>query len=196
MRITAGKFKNKEILSYKDKKGELRPTSSKVRQAVFNLLAHGKFLREVDFITEENPNLIQGRIIADIYCGTGIMGFEAASRGAEKLVFVDFNNQTLNVAKKNAYNINFQQNCYFYNADATRLPKAPISVDVIFMDPPYEMKLAPSTMKSLNKNCWIKKGGVIIVEHSKKEDIAETEQFKLLDVRDYNNTKLSIFKLI
>lgn len=196
MRITAGKFKNKEILSYKDKKGELRPTSSKVRQAVFNLLAHGKFLREVDFITEENPNLIQGRVIADIYCGTGIMGFEAASRGAEKLIFVDFNNQTLNVAKKNAYNLNFQQHSYFYNADATKLPKAPFSADVIFMDPPYEMKFAPPTLKSLLENGWLKKGGVVIIEHSKKEDIAETEHFKLLDVRDYNNTKLSIFKLV
>ena len=195
MRITAGKFKNKEILSYRDKKGELRPTSSKVRQAVFNLLQHGKFLRQVDFITEETPNLIDGRVIADIYCGTGIMGFEAASRGASNLLFVDMNGQTLDVARKNAANLKLFDECRFIKADATKLPRAPMKADVIFMDPPYEMKLAPPTLISLRENGWLRDGGVVIVEHSKREDIEAPEGFVLLDKKDYNNTFLSIFKL-
>ncbi len=195
MRITAGKFKNKPILSYKDKKGELRPTSSKVRQAVFNLLQHGKFLREVNFITEENPSLIHGRIIADIYCGTGIMGFEAASRGAEKILFVDLNGRTLDITKENAENLGITRECMFNKADGTKLPRAPLRCDVIFMDPPYEMKLVPPTMKSLLENGWLRDGAVIIAEHSKKEDIETPEGFILLDKRPYNNTQLSIFKL-
>jgi len=196
VKITGGKFKNKNILSYKDKKGELRPTSSKVRQAVFNLLAHGRFLHEVDFLTEENSSLIDGRVIADIYCGTGIMGFEAASRGAKKLVFVDMNGRTLDTAKENAANLKMMQDCFFMKADATKLPSAPMTADIIFMDPPYEMKLAPATMKSLLENGWIRNGGVVIVEHSKKEDVPEPEGFALLDSRDYNNSRLSIFKLL
>lgn len=195
MRITAGKFKNKLILSYKDKKGELRPTSSKVRQAVFNLLAHGKFLRQVDFLDEENPNLIHGRIIADLYCGTGIMGFEAASRGAEKLIFVDLNGQTLDIAKKNAANLNIFQDCNFIKADASRLPSPPKKADVIFMDPPYEKNMITHTLQSIYQSKWLRDGGIVIVEHSKREDIVDHENFILLDKKDYNNTYLSIFKL-
>jgi 16S rRNA (guanine966-N2)-methyltransferase len=194
MRITAGKFKNKEVLSYKDKKGELRPTSSKVRQAVFNLLQHGKFLHEVDFLTEENPSLIHGRVIADIYCGTGIMGFEAASRGAEKLIFVDMNDRTLDVTRKNAAQMGFTPNCYFVRANAIQLPRPPIQAEIVFMDPPYEMKLISPTLKSLLDGKWLKPGGIAIVEHSKREDILEHEGFQYLDKREYNNTFLSIFK--
>ena len=195
MRITAGKYKNKLILSYKDKKGELRPTSSKVRQAVFNLLAHGKFLRELDFITEENPSLIHGRVVADIYCGTGIMGFEAASRGAAKLLFVDMNGRTLDVTKENAANLGMSRECIFTRGDATMLPSAPAKADVIFMDPPYEAGLIPPTLKSLVKNGWLRDGGVVIAEHSKRDVIEGVEPFVLLDKREYNNTILSIFKL-
>ncbi len=194
MQITAGKFKNRNILSYKDKKGQLRPTSSRVRMAVFNLLAHGKFLRDVDFLTEENPSLIEGRVVADIFCGTGIMGFEAASRGAAKMIFIDMNDRTLSITKENAANLGITKDCAFLRADATSLPRAYNKADVVFMDPPYEMGLAPKTMQSLLDGGWIKDGGVVIVEHSKREDIEAPAPFIMIDKRDYNNTYLSIFK--
>ncbi len=195
MRITAGTLKNREVFSFKDKEGSLRPTSSKTRQAVFNLLSHSKFLHEIDFLTEENPSLIRDRVIADIYCGTGIVGFEAYSRGAKTLIFVDKNGQTLDMVKKSAQKLGAYENCLFVRSSAVQLPSPRIKADVIFIDPPYNKDLIVPTLQSLAANMWARDGGVVICEHSIKERFTPFAPYTLLDQREYNNSFITILKV-
>lgn len=195
MRITAGTLKNREVFSFKDAEGSLRPTSSKTRQAVFNLLTHSKFLHEIDFLTEENPSLIRDRVIADIYCGTGIMGFEGFSRGAKTLLFVDKNGLTIDMVKKSAKKLGVYDDCIFIRANATQLSAQPVKSDVIFVDPPYNKDLIVPTLKSLADNMWMRDGGVVICEHSIKEKFEPFPPFTILDQREYGHSSITILKV-
>lgn len=164
--------------------------------AVFNLLAHGKFLHKIDILTEENPSMVQDRIIADIFCGTGILGFEALSRGAKKVVFIDENGESLQTAKTNALNLGVIDQCIFIQSDATNLIRCTIEVDMVLMDPPYNQNLVTPTLESIAKSGWVKKGGLVVAEYGKKDIVKTPESFELLDEREYNNTRLSFFKRI
>jgi 16S rRNA (guanine966-N2)-methyltransferase len=194
MRITAGIYKNKLIESYRDKEKQLRPTSSKVREAVFNLLRHGKFQFEDEFVSDDNPSLIDDRVIADLYSGTGIMSFEALSRGAKFAILVERKNETAEIIKKNAEHVGVTDKIQILKADATWLPAISMQPDVIFMDPPYNKGLVKPTLKSLIKSNWVKKGSVVFIEHSKVEDITSDIGFKLFEEKHYNNSALSIMQ--
>lgn len=195
MRITAGILKNREVFSPDEKDKTLRPTSSKTRMAVFNILAHSKFHSEIDFLTEENPSLLRDRVIADIYCGTGIMGFEAFSRGAKTIIFVDKNGQTLDMVKKSAQKLGVYDECIFNRANATMLAAPPVKADVAFIDPPYNNGLIVPTLQSLAANMWVRDGGVVICEHSTKERFEAFKPYIQLDQREYNNSYITILKV-
>lgn len=194
MRITAGSLRFKEVVAKKNT--HIKPTSGKVREAVFNLLAHGKFLSQIDILTDENPSIINDRVIADIYCGTGILGFEAISRGAKRVIFIDQNEESLSIARKNAANLGVSEKCTFIHSDATRLIKCTTEIDLVLMDPPYNKSLVMPTLKNIAESGWIKNGGLIVAEHGKTDKAESTEEFELIDQRVYNNTRLSFFKSV
>lgn len=191
MKITGGKYKFKNIDSSREK--ELRPTSSRVRESIFNLLRHGKFRFHEEYI-ETNDDLLQGATIADLYCGTGIMAFEALSRGAAYAVLVEKNQQTLDLAKHNAAKLGEERNIQPLSSDATLLPTAKRKVDLVFLDPPYKKFLIKPTLQSLEYSKWLKKGTVIFAEHGKTEEVKPLENFIILDRREYNNTHLTILQ--
>ncbi|MDX1948952.1 MAG: 16S rRNA (guanine(966)-N(2))-methyltransferase RsmD [Rickettsiales bacterium] len=194
MRITAGNLKNKEVLA--KKKTHIKPTSSRVREAIFNLLNHGKFLSNLEILNDENPSIIENRVIADIFCGTGILGFEALSRGAKKVVFIDQSPESLQIARSNANSLGVSEKCNFIQSDATNLINCNIEIDLVFLDPPYNKNLVIPTLKSIVKNNWIKKGGLVMAEHGKLDKIEEISGLSLIDNREYNNTRLAFFKAI
>ncbi len=196
MRITGGEFKGRDVLSKKERDTHIRPTSGKVREALFNLLAHGKFLSEVDFLTDENPSLIHGRIVADLYAGTGVLGYEALSRGASKVIFADMNDKSLKIAQSNAEEFKVNDRCMFIRTPCDNLPSPPALADVVFIDPPYDKKLVNKSIKNIASTGWLKDGGILVVEHSKKEEVEEIEGYKFLDSRQYNNTTLTILKRV
>jgi len=194
MRITGGEFKGKQIISKNQRDIHIRPTSGKVREAIFNLLAHGKFLNEVDWLTVENPSILEDRVVADLYCGTGILGLEAFSRGAGTIIFADQNDKSLKIAEKNVEEFRANDKCIFVRTDCDNLPTPPALIDILFMDPPYDRNLVSKTLKSIKHANWLRDNGVIIVEHSKKEEIEEIKGLKILDSRQYNNTVITILK--
>lgn len=196
MRITGGYLKGKEVLSYKDREKTIRPTSSKVREALFNLLKHGKFLGGVDFYDPESNSLLEGRTMLDLYSGTGMFSFESLSRGLAKAIMVDKNEHNINMAKKTATNLDVIDQCKFMRGNATDLPYATEECDIIFLDPPYGKRLFLPSVKSAIKNGWLKQGGVIIAEHSKQEDLQRLKKLETLDSRRYNNTNISILKYV
>jgi len=192
MKITAGKYHGKNIDARPDK--TLRPTSGKVREAVFNILRHGRFFKDDRFISDGNNELVEGRRVIDIFCGTGALGIEALSRGATHLTLVDQNARTLSVAQKNIENLGEAANTTFIRSDSTMLPSATIPCKLAFVDPPYGKNLAKPALKSLASAGWLEKGSVIILELGKQDEVESFDNFVKLDERLHNRTRIAILQ--
>mgnify|MGYP000894905251 CR=1 FL=1 len=150
MKIVAGQFKNHAIHS--SKKFEYRPTTSIARKSIFDTL---KSLEGKDFLY--------------LYAGSGIVGFEAASRGAKSVTFIELEKKHMNQIIMNAKEIAYSD-FNFMVRDANRFLKKSASYDVIFADPPY----TDSETNNLVKLCLnrLNKGGVLVLECKSHEFLA------------------------
>ncbi len=194
MKIVAGKHKGRSVEGTKER--SVRPTTSRVRESMFNLLKHGKFLYSDDFISDDNPDLIEGRKLADIFCGTGVLGLEAISRGAEHVTFIDQSPKSLELTRHNVASLGEEENSKFIRSDSTNLPRAAYPCKLVFIDPPYHKNLAIPSLKSLAEQGWLEYGAVVVLEHGKQDDIVTPEGYNLLDHRSHDKTKISIYQYI
>lgn len=148
MNITGGKFNGRKITTVKS--NDVRPTSSKVRSSIFNML------NSMDINFGE-------AIFLDLFAGSGIMGLEALSRGAKKAVFVEENSNTLKLIKQNL--IKFDTNFETFNMDALRfLDRTQDKFDIIFIDPPYMAGLYDSVIEKILQKNLLNKDGILILE--------------------------------
>ena len=151
MRIVAGKLKSRSIIA--PKSNDVRPTSDKVRQAIFNVLEHAAWC----------PSLIDATVL-DLFCGTGALGIEALSRGASFVTFVD---RDVTPVKANIRYFSLDTKCRVLPANALALPPAEQPCDFIFIDPPYHKDLIDSAIKNLQEKNWIGHDSVVICESEK-----------------------------
>jgi 16S rRNA (guanine(966)-N(2))-methyltransferase RsmD len=168
---------------------EVRPTSAKVRQAFFNILA----------------GRIEGASFLDLFAGSGLMGFEALSRGASFVTFVDKNPRQIEAIENSVrlFQINSgmverktEDSLVFLEKFANK------SYDIIFVDPPYRLGLAKPVLRLVGSRKVLKNGGVLVLEHL-KGDLAFEEAlcretvagagFEKIDSRNYGGTSLSFF---
>jgi len=148
MNITGGKFNGRKITTVKS--NDVRPTSSKVRSSIFNMLNS----RVVDF---------GGLLFLDLFAGSGIMGLEALSRGAEKAVFVEKNLTTYKLIQKNL--LNFDADFEIFNMDALKfLDRTKEKFDIIFVDPPYMSGIYDSVIETIQSKNLLTENGILIIE--------------------------------
>ena len=115
MRIIAGKHKGTLLQEFEiTNKTDLRPTTDRSRESIFNILENSSILKEQGF-------LLRGAVVLDGFCGTGSIGLEALSRGAKFVTFVDNNQSHIKIAKANAEKIHELENCEFIHGDVTKL---------------------------------------------------------------------------
>lgn len=189
MRIVAGKFRKKNLAKQPKNLKDLRPTTDKNREALFNILSNAKFIKDSEFS-------LNNAAILDICCGSGAVGFEAISRGAKTCFFIDNNNAHLDLVKKNAALLNVEDLVTIKNYDAKNLPKNDDFFDLIFIDPPY-LQNYTAIMRSMLKNSWIKKGSLVVVEFKTTNEpdkfIAELllDQLQLIELRTYGKTSFA-----
>jgi len=149
MKINSGIFRNSSIEILKT--SSFRPTTSICRKSFFDTIGP---LNEKSFL--------------DIFSGSGIIGFEAASRGAKNVTFVEINKKYLNQIILNSKIFDYEQ-FYFLKRDAHRFIKKSENFDIIFADPPYELYdlniFVENALKKLNE------GGMLIIECSSKETL-------------------------
>ena len=149
MKINSGIFRNSSIEILKN--SSFRPTTSICRKSFFDTVGS---LNEKSFL--------------DIFSGSGIIGFEAASRGAKNVTFVEINKKYLNQIILNSKIFDYEQ-FYFLKRDAHRFIKKSENFDIIFADPPYELYdlniFVENALKKLNE------GGILIIECSSKETL-------------------------
>lgn len=172
MRVISGKYKGRKIFS---PRGEVRPTTDMVKGSLFSLL--------------ESRGLVVGADVLDVFCGTGAIGIEALSRGANSCVFVDAN--TDNVTK-NLDNIGIEARVV--RADfrrGLRLVKDN-KFDIVFADPPYAAGYAEDVLSALIKYDMLKKDGVIIIEHSSSNGLINAPENCIMEHRVLGATALDI----
>lgn len=204
MRIISGKLRGRKLIDSSFLK-DLRPTTDRNREALFNLLTSGNFLNKINF------NLIDSNVL-DLCCGTGAVGFESLSRGAKSLTLIDNNTQHLMIAKKNAEILGVANDCQFIKSSAQKLPIASAKFELIFVDPPYQENynliikeliekkyLLPTTLLVIECSKTHKieshniKNNKILIEKNdilnefNSENIAHLNS-SILDIRSYGNT--------
>ena len=176
MRIVAGRFRGATLATPKGQ--EIRPTSDRVRESVFNILAHG-----VDFKFE-------GARVLDLFAGTGALGLEAMSRGAAFALFVEESAEARGLIRRNAETLGIMGATRIYRRDATKLGEigtlAPF--DLAFADPPYGRQLGEAALASAAAGGWLVPDAVTVVEESAQAEFTVPEGFALLDQRIYGGT--------
>lgn len=185
MRIIAGQHKGKPLAAPGAAGGgdaHLRPTSDRVRESLFNLLAHGDY--------DDAPN---GRRVLDLFAGVGALGLEAMSRGAVRAIFVDDHGPSRALIRENVEKLGLTGATKIWRRDATDLgPCRGDPYDLVFLDPPYGKGLTERALASARAGGWIADNAIIIIEQSVK-DPAPTS-VTILDDRTYGDTRVFIAK--
>ena len=183
MRIVAGKFKGREIKGPASE--STRPTSDRVRESLFNVLAHG-----IDGFSLEDARVM------DLFAGTGALGLEAISRGAKYCCFVEEDAGARGVIRTNADSCSVIGQTRIWRRDATDLgPCSPQSpYDLVFVDPPYGKGLGEKALASLFKGGWLAQDSVVVLEEASKSQVGEVTGLAVIDSRTYGDTTVMIFK--
>src|SRR5579872_7217688 len=139
MRIIAGTHKGRRLEAPADQ--AIRPTADRVREALFSILAH----RLEGFA---------GRRVLDAFAGSGALGLEALSRGAESAVFMDRDRAALALCRRNAGTLQSSDRAQFLLSDATKPPHSDHRCDLILLDPPYGKGLGEKALSALTEAGW------------------------------------------
>ncbi|MGB6700858.1 16S rRNA (guanine(966)-N(2))-methyltransferase RsmD [Methyloceanibacter sp.] len=183
MRIVAGKFRAKRIEAPKGL--TTRPTSDRVRQALFNVLEHGA--PQFDFA---------GARVLDLFAGSGALGLEAMSRGARFCLFVEESADARASIRRNVEALSLTGVTKIWRRDATKLGEAGTMqpFDLIFLDPPYGRGLGLRTLQSAAAGGWIKDGAIAVLEDRADAEIELPAAFQQLDARIYGETKIVVMR--
>lgn len=183
MRIVGGKYKGHAI--HGPSSTATRPTSDRVRESIFNILAHG-----IDGFD------LEGTRVMDLFAGTGALGLEALSRGAKFCQFVEEGTEARGVIRRNADSLGAIGLCKIWRRDATKLgPCAPQSpFDLVFADPPYNKGMGERALVSLIEGQWLTPGAVVVLEEAEKAAIADVAGLSRIDQRTYGDTAVHFFQ--
>jgi 16S rRNA (guanine966-N2)-methyltransferase len=182
MKITGGRAKGRILASLKGM--DIRPTSSKVREAIFNILGQD----------------MTGIKVLDLFAGTGLLGIEALSRGAEGALFIDKSNKSISIINKNLTSCGYQYVCQVVKKEITEglqleSLSAKEGIDLVFIDPPYGKGIIPPVLKMLSGCGILAQQAVVVTESFKNDQLPETlETLLLSDTRTYGETKIDIYK--
>jgi 16S rRNA (guanine(966)-N(2))-methyltransferase RsmD len=179
MRVISGSARGRRL---KTPRGRLvRPTADRVKEAIFNLIG-GDW---------------KGLSVLDLFAGSGALGIEALSRGAQEAVFVEANRRCLSILWENIRLCGFSDRARVMRVDALRFlatRRGAWAFPVIFADPPYSKGLAVKCLAKVDSGRWLAPGGRMLMEHSSREILPEQGvRVSLLDKRHYGDTTISIY---
>ena len=182
IKIIAGKHKNKKI--YTPVTMNTRPTSSRLRETIFNILTHSPDLN----LKLENIKVI------DIFSGSGAFGLESLSRGCKSCIFIDNSTESIKTINKNIKILKEEDNSRVIKADARKPVKNKLDINLCFFDPPYEMKNISEIITSWSLSGWINKKAIYILEKRKKNFFKLPNNFELMDSRKVGLSEILFFK--
>src|SRR6266567_6859212 len=185
MRVIAGKFRSRNLQSLAG--NETRPTYDRLKETLFNVLQSARALDGLTFL--------------DLFAGTGAVGIEARSRGAERVVFVESNKKAVNLIRANLTSLHIDgEASVIHEEAATALPmlmKSGEQFDIVFLDPPYALAGEYGrSLRLLGNSTLLKADALVIAEHDKRfepgEDHAPLKRYRRLEQGD---SALSFYRL-
>lgn len=179
MRVIAGLAKGHRLFS--PKSNRIRPVLDQVKEAIFNILFD-----------------VTGLRVLDLFAGTGAMGIEALSRGADYCCFVDASREALKLIGKNIDACGFTQKSYVLGMTigqaVDRLAEQDKTFDLVFIDPPYEKFLVKKTLRRLSQSLIVHEKTLFVMEHHPKESCEPVAGLTLTNQRKYGQTRVSFLK--
>lgn len=176
MRIIGGKFKGRTLAEFKG--DDVRPTSDRAKEALFNILAF---------------RLVGARVL-DLFAGSGALGLESLSRGAKEVVFNDYSKNSLSILQKNLTALKIGEEAKVKNLDyAACLGQVSGQFDLIFIDPPYKQEYGEKALKMIAERGLLTKDGIAVYERDVPFSI-EVEGLEKFDERKYGRAYLAFFK--
>ena len=176
MRIIAGDYKGRRLEAPADY--EIRPTSDKVKEAMFSIIAP----------------YIEDSVCVDLFSGTGNLGLEALSRGAYKCYFCDNSRTSIGIIKRNISHCRAENTIVLMGDYLKNLEKINEKAHIIFLDPPYEAGLYEKAFNKIRQLGLLDCEGLIVAEHSKGYSMPdELEEFTKVKERKYGHVILSIY---
>jgi len=183
MRIVGGRLRGRALAAPKTQ--GIRPTADRLREALFNILAHAY------------GDPVAGARVLDLFAGTGALGLEAVSRGAAFALFVDDGAEARALMRQNVEALGLAAVTRIFRRDATRLgaahPVEPFSL--VFLDPPYRKDLAEQALVSAREGGWLTDDALIVVEEAEGAFKAP-EGYEELERRRYDDTEFTILRVL
>jgi 16S rRNA (guanine966-N2)-methyltransferase len=183
MRIVAGTFRGRPLVAPKGH--STRPTADRARQALFNVLAHAAW----------SPG-VEGARVLDLFAGSGALGLEAISEGAEFCLFVERDEAALRAIRGNVAALGVGDVTRIDRRDAATLgPCAGEPFDLAFLDPPYGQGLAEAALARLAEGGWLAPDALVVVERGEDEPQTVPPGFEALDSRVWGAARVSFLRL-
>ncbi|MGN1028634.1 MAG: 16S rRNA (guanine(966)-N(2))-methyltransferase RsmD [Bacilli bacterium] len=180
MRVISGKLKGRVLKGY-DILGT-RPTMDRVKESLFASI----------------QDYIQGRIVLDLFAGSGNLGIEAISNGCKKCYFVDYNRECIKVIKDNIKNFHIEDQCVVLERDYHEALKyfrdQHLMFDIIFIDPPYRYSVREELLKTILEYELLAEDGLVVFEYQNDEDIGKDISFSLIKNKKYGDKWISIYQ--
>lgn len=169
MRIISGTYKGRRLGTPKGQ--ETRPTSDRLRESIFNILAHNW------------PQHLAGARVADIFAGSGALGIEALSRGAAHVVFVEKHSAGRDLVARNLDLLGIGDAAEVIAGDARQLPPVQAAFDLVFMDPPYRRGLGEAALAALPLAGWLRQDTLVVLETGADEQTGLPAGYEVADRR-------------
>lgn len=189
MRIVAGRHRGRAIMAPPGE--EIRPTSDRARESLFNILAHRRLAKD------DATSPLAGAVVLDAFCGTGALALEALSRGAAAAILMDNSPTALAIARANLRALGEEAHASVVLADAVEPPaKGPSQAPatLVFLDPPYRSGLGAPALAALDGRGWIAPEAVVVVESEARGAFEAPAGFTLVDERRYGKAKIRFLR--
>lgn len=181
MRIVGGRFRGRVLSA--PRSSAIRPTTDRAREALFNILAHG------------HPDTLEGARVLDLFAGTGALGLEALSRGAQFALFVEHSVEGRALLRANVETLGVHGSSKIFRRDATALGnRGPVEpFDLAFADPPYGKRLGDRALGAAATGGWLRPGALVVLEERSDVEVGPGAAFEPLESRTFADTSMHFF---
>ncbi len=179
MRIIAGRYKGRTIETVRDL--SVRPATDRVRETIYNILSHRMDL--------------DGIRVLDLYAGSGSLGFEALSRGAAHVTFVEKSPSVIQHLRQNIHLLGCQQEAELVEMDGVAfVAKQDAQYELVFADPPYGDASTADLPGLIFSNTLVARQGYLVIEHSPEFTFSETPEYRIGPERQFGRTRVTFFR--